>query len=122
MIWITITTLFAISPPQMVNNEWSRVIKTLVMVAVTIMLIQSEADLRKMIWILALSLGIFGLKGGLFTLLTGGGSRGAGPAGSYIGENNSLALALVMAVPIIWYIRLQAKQRWLAMGLKYWLA
>src|SRR4051812_6575267 len=34
MVWVTITTLFAISPPWIVNYEWSRVIKTLLMVAV----------------------------------------------------------------------------------------
>jgi putative inorganic carbon (HCO3(-)) transporter len=118
MIWVTITTLFAISPPFLVNREWSRVVKTLLMVVITIMVIQSEADLKKMIWVLVLSLGFFGLKGGLFTLLTGGSSRVLGPPGSYIGENNALALALVTAVPIMWYMRLQAKQRWLRHGLE----
>ena len=117
MVWITITTLFAISPPWLVNAEWSRVIKTLLMVAVTIMVVQSEADFKKMVWILVISLGLFGAKGGLFTLLTGGSYRVLGPAGSYIAENNSLALALVMAVPIIWYMRLQAQKRWLRYGL-----
>src|SRR5688500_20396736 len=31
--------------------------------------------------------------------------RVLGPSGSYIAENNSLALAFVMAAPIIWYLR-----------------
>jgi probable O-glycosylation ligase (exosortase A-associated) len=118
MIWVTVTTLFALTPAVYVNYEWSRVIKTLLMVAVTIMVIQTEADLKKMVWILALSLGLFGLKGGIFTLLSGGGSRVLGPAGSYIAENNSLALAFVMAVPMIWYMRLQAEKRWLRHGLE----
>ena len=117
MVWVTITTLFAISPPVIVNYEWSRVIKTLLMIAVTIMVVQSEADFKKMAWVLVLSLGIFGAKGGLFTLATGGNYRVLGPAGSYIAENNALALALVMAVPIIWYLRLQAEKRWLRYGL-----
>jgi putative inorganic carbon (HCO3(-)) transporter len=117
MVWITITTLFAISPPWLVNNEWSRVIKTLLMVAVSILVVQSEADFKKMVWILVLSLGVFGAKGGVFTLVTGGSSRVLGPAGSYIAENNSLALALVMATPILWYLRLQAEKRWLRYGL-----
>ncbi|SMP69469.1 putative O-glycosylation ligase, exosortase A system-associated [Noviherbaspirillum suwonense] len=117
MVWVTITTLFAISPPWVVNYEWSRVIKTLLMVAVTIMVVQTEADLKKMAWILVISLGIFGLKGGIFTLATGGSYRVLGPAGSYIAENNSLALAMVMAVPMIWYLRLQATQRWMRYGL-----
>lgn len=117
MVWITITTLFAISPPWLVNAEWSRVIKTLLMVAVTIMVVQSEADFKKMAWILVISLGLFGAKGGLFTLLTGGSYRVLGPAGSYIAENNSLALALVMAAPIMWYMRLQSQKRWMRYGL-----
>jgi probable O-glycosylation ligase (exosortase A-associated) len=117
MVWVTITTLFAISPPWLVNDEWGRVIKTLLMVAVTILVVQSEADFKKMVWVLALSLGVFGAKGGLFTLLTGGTSRVLGPAGSYIAENNALALALVMAVPIIWYMRLQSEKRWMRYGL-----
>ena len=100
MIWTTVTTLFAISPPFLVNPEWSRVIKTFVMVVVTIMVVQKEEDLKKMVWILALSLAIFGAKGGLFTLATGGSYRVLGPSGSYIAENNSLALALVMAAPV----------------------
>ena len=118
MIWTTVTTLFAISPPFLVNPEWSRVIKTFVMVVVTIMVVQKEEDLKKMIWILALSLAIFGAKGGLFTLATGGSYRVLGPSGSYIAENNSLALALVMAAPILWYLRLQAQKRWLRHSLE----
>jgi probable O-glycosylation ligase (exosortase A-associated) len=117
MVWVTITTLFAISPPWIVNYEWSRVIKTLLMVAVTIMVVQNEEDLKKMVWVLVISLGAFGAKGGLFTLMTGGNSRVLGPAGSYIAENNALALALVMAVPIIWYLRLQSEKPWLRYGL-----
>lgn len=117
MVWVTITTLFAISPPFIVNYEWTRVIKTLLMVAVTILVVQSEADFKKMAWVLVISIGLFGAKGGLFTLATGGSYLVLGPAGSYIAENNSLALAMVMAVPIIWYMRLQADKRWLRYGL-----
>jgi probable O-glycosylation ligase (exosortase A-associated) len=87
------------------------------MIAVTILVVQSEADFKKMVWILVLSLGLFGAKGGVFTLLTGGNYRVLGPAGSYIGENNALALALVMAVPIMWYMRLQSEKRWMRYGL-----
>ena len=42
MVWVTITTLFAISPPGIVNYEWTRVIKTLLMVAVTILVVQRK--------------------------------------------------------------------------------
>jgi probable O-glycosylation ligase (exosortase A-associated) len=110
-VWVTITSVFALTP-QYAWVEWNRVIKTLLMVVITIMVVNTEADLKKMTWILALSLAVFGLKGGLFTLVSGGAYRVLGPAGSYIAENNALALAFVMAVPMIWYTRLQAEKRW----------
>jgi len=114
-LWMTLTSLFGLLPDA-VWREWDRVMKTLVMVAITILLVNTRSDLKKLVLILGLSLGFYGLKGGLFTLASGGAYRVWGPDGSYIAENNSLALALVMAVPIIWYLRLQAERRWVRHG------
>jgi probable O-glycosylation ligase (exosortase A-associated) len=114
--WMTITSFFALAP-WLVWMEWNRVMKTLLMVIVTIAVINEEEDLKKMMWILGLSLGFFGLKGGLFTLASGGNYRVLGPDGSYIAENNSLALAFVMTVPVIWYLRMQVEKRWMKHGL-----
>src|SRR5690606_8529746 len=36
---------------------------------------------------------------------------------SYIRDNNALALALVTALPIIWYLQLHAGRKWLRAGL-----
>jgi len=116
-LWMTLTSLFGLLP-ELLWNEWNRVIKTLFMVGLTIALVNSESDLKKLMWILGLSLGFYGFKGGLFTLASGGTYRVWGPEGSYIAENNSLALALVMAVPIIWYLRLQAERRWVRHALE----
>jgi probable O-glycosylation ligase (exosortase A-associated) len=54
----------------------------------------------------------YGIKGGVFTLMSGGSSRVMGPPGTYIGDNNDLALALLTIVPLIWYQHLQATKRW----------
>ena len=110
-VWMTITSFFGLNPA--VWTEWDRVTKTLLMVMVTILVISTESDLKKLVWILGLSLAFYGTKGGIFTLMSGGSYRVWGPDGSYIAENNSLALALVMTVPIVWYLRLQAERRWL---------
>ncbi|MES2831340.1 MAG: putative O-glycosylation ligase, exosortase A system-associated [Pseudomonadota bacterium] len=116
-LWTTLTSFFGLMP-DIVWIEWNRVMKTLFMVCLTIMLVNTEKDLKKLMWILGLSLGFYGFKGGLFTIASGGSYRVWGPDGSYIYENNSLALALIMAVPIIWYLRLQAEQRWLKHSLE----
>lgn len=114
--WMTLTSFFALSP-TLVWIEWNRVIKTLFMVVITILVINTEKDLKLLVWILGLSLGFFGFKGGLFTLASGGNYRVLGPDGSYIGENNSLALALVMTIPMIWFLRIQAQRHWMRLGL-----
>jgi len=50
------------------------------------------------------SIGYFGAKGGIFTLATGGGNKVWGPPGTFIEDNNTLALAVLMAIPIGAYL------------------
>ncbi|MDN4053746.1 putative O-glycosylation ligase, exosortase A system-associated [Massilia sp. YIM B02763] len=114
--WMNVSTLVALEP-ELVWLEWDRVTKTFFMVAITLMVINTEKDLKLFVWIVALSLGIYGLKGGLFTLASGGHYRVYGPDGSYIAENNSMALALVTTLPLIWYLRSLVKNRWIGLGL-----
>jgi probable O-glycosylation ligase (exosortase A-associated) len=116
--WMNLTSFFALEP-VLVWLEWSRVMKTFFMVIVTIMVINTERDLKRFVWIVALSLGIFGLKGGLFTLASGGHFRVYGPDGSYIAENNSMALALVTILPLLWFLRSQVQRRWQVLGLTF---
>ena len=114
--WMTLTSFFGLEP-NLVWLEWNRVMKTFFMVIVTIMLINTPKDLKLFVWVVALSLGFFGLKGGLFTVASGGHFRVYGPDGSYIAENNGMALALVTVLPLIWYLRSQVSSKWLMLGL-----
>ena len=116
--WMTLTSFFALEP-NLVWLEWDRVTKTFFMVIVTIMLINNTKDLKIFVWIVALSLGVFGLKGGLFTLASGGHFRVYGPDGSYIAENNSMALALVTILPLLWFLRSQVQRRWQVLALTF---
>jgi putative inorganic carbon (HCO3(-)) transporter len=92
--WMTFTSFFALEP-TLVWREWDRVMKTMFMVFISLMALNTEEDLKRYVWVVALSLGIYGLKGGIFVLLSGGNFKVYGPDGSYIAENNSMALALV---------------------------
>lgn len=111
MAWMTLTTLTA-NEPDRAWGEWNRVIKTLFMVLVTMAAVNTEKDTKLFAWTVGLSLGFYGAKGGLFTLLSGGSSRVLGPDGTYITDNNDLALALLATVPLIWYLQLQATKKW----------
>jgi probable O-glycosylation ligase (exosortase A-associated) len=81
------------------------------------MLVKSERDIHRLLWMLAVSLGYYGVKGGIFTLRSGGSDRVWGPAGTFIEDNNALALALVMAIPLMVYLRRHSARPWLRRGL-----
>ncbi|WP_394778168.1 putative O-glycosylation ligase, exosortase A system-associated, partial [Undibacterium sp.] len=110
IVWMSITTLSALEPERALN-EWNRVMKTMFLMAVVLVTIRTKEEIQAFAWTIALSLGFYGFKGGLFTILQGGGSNVYGPEGSYINDNNALALALVTALPIIWYVQLTATHK-----------
>ena len=114
--WMLFTTFFALYP-DLAWAEWNRVWKIQLFVVLTAILINNREKLDWLIWVLVLSLGFYGVKGGAFTIASGGGYRVWGPAGSFIGGNNEIALALIMTIPLIWYLRLQASKPWLQYGL-----
>jgi len=75
-------------------------------------LLNTRRHVHTLMWILAGSVAFYGVKGGLFTLRGGGEDLVWGPLGSFIEDNNSLALATVMTIPLLRYLQLQAKRRW----------
>jgi len=114
--WMFFTNFFAFYP-QLAWAQWDKVWKIQLMVFLTAMIIRERQHLHWMIWIIALSLGYYGVKGGVFTIVHGGVYRVQGPAGTFFGGNNEIALVLVMLIPLIRYLQLQATQQWVRMGL-----
>jgi probable O-glycosylation ligase (exosortase A-associated) len=109
--WTSFTALFA-QEPALAWLEWQRVMKTMLMVVLTILTVRTVADLKALVLVVALSLGFWGFKGGLFTILSGGQSRVLGPAGSYISDNNTLALAMITIVPLMFFLVTLAHSKW----------
>lgn len=116
MAWVTLTTATAHVPGQ-AWIDWTQAFKIMLMTWVTIALINSRERLHALIWVAVLSLGFYGAKGGVFTILTGGEARVWGPPQSFIESNNQLALALIMTVPLMLYLRSQTENAWIRFGL-----
>lgn len=114
VIWMCITTVFALTPHA--AGELDRTLKIQLMTLVTLMLMGSRERIHQLIWVITLSIGFFGIKGGVFVLATGGAYKVWGPAGSFITGNNELALALIIVLPLMWYLRLQTDNKWLRHG------
>lgn len=114
--WMLTTTLFAFYP-EAAWLQWDKVWKIQLMVFLTALIITDRHKLHWLIWIIALSLGFYGVKGGFFTIMKGGVHRVQGPEGSFIAGNNEIALALVMVIPLIRYLHLQETRKWIKIGL-----
>jgi putative inorganic carbon (HCO3(-)) transporter len=114
--WMTITSFFALEP-LLVWREWSRVLKTLFMIGISIAALNNEKDLKRFVWVVVCSLAIYGVKGGIFTVLKGGSYKVFGPSGSYIEENNGMALALVTVLPLLWSLRSQVNKNVFRLGI-----
>ena len=124
-LWTCVTSIFALSPPEYVFDLWSKLTKILLMLFVTMMLIQDRVKLEHLIWVLVVSIGFFGFKGGIWTVLTGGGERVYGPPGGFIEGNNEIGLAIVVTVPLMYYLAMTSKEsnslpflrKWHSLGL-----
>ncbi len=117
MVWMTVTTLFSINPPEDVKDRWIFVAKIHLMILVTLMLLRDRKHIEILIWVLVVSVGFYGFKGGLFTIATGGSGRVWGPTGSMLEGNNELAVALVAISPLTYYLLQVSKNPWVRRGL-----
>lgn len=111
LLWMTLSTFTAINVDASVV-EWERVVKIQLITLFTLVLITSKEKLNWLIWVIALSIGFFGIKGGVFVAATAGSFRVWGPPDSFIGGNNEIALALLMVLPFMWYLRSQSSNKW----------
>lgn len=114
--WMLVTTLFAFYPDA-AWLQWNKVWKIQLMIFLTALIINDRHKLHWLIWVIALSFGFYGVKGGIFTIINGGAYRVQGPAETFIAGNNELALALVMTIPLIRYLHLQETRKWIKIGL-----
>jgi probable O-glycosylation ligase (exosortase A-associated) len=115
--WMNISTLYALAP-QEAHAQWLKVMKTMLMTFVMLVAIEEERHIKWLVWALVLSLGFYGVKGGIFTLLGGGAHRVFGPSGSDIQDNNDLALGLLMTIPLLVYLQRGLTGRWMSLGLR----
>jgi probable O-glycosylation ligase (exosortase A-associated) len=93
------------------NAYFFEYLKILAVALFTVGQVDTRERMRAMLWVIAGSLGFFGVKNGLIGLARGGGQILRGPGGM-LEDNNDFALALVMNVPLLWYLGIdEAKRR-----------
>ncbi|MFN7694982.1 MAG: putative O-glycosylation ligase, exosortase A system-associated [Burkholderiales bacterium] len=110
-IWMGITTAFAVQFEASLHLA-DRVAKINLMLMVALVLLYSKRHMLLLTWILVLSMAWYGVKGGLFTIATGGNYRVWGPTNTYIEGNNELAVALVVTIPLMRFLQTTLTSVW----------
>jgi putative inorganic carbon (HCO3(-)) transporter len=111
VLYTTLTTFTAVSGAA-AWWEWNRFARIIFMCFVAMMLLQDKKRLLSFLFVCMASVGFYGVKGGAFSLATGGNYRVWGPPGSFIEGNNELALAELMILPLMLYFSRQVKKGW----------
>ena len=114
--WMLVTTTMAFYP-SLAWEQFNKVWKIFLMIFVATLVINTKQRLLALVWVMTLSIGFYGVKGGLFTLMTGGAHQVRGPMGSFIYGNNEIGLALCMTVPLLYYLSAISTSRVLKLGL-----
>jgi probable O-glycosylation ligase (exosortase A-associated) len=85
--------------------------KIIVIALFTTAVVTKREHLRMLLWIIALSLGFYGVKSGIWGFMTGFGSRIIRGPGGMMLDNNDLSLALSMAVPVLVHLGLTEQKK-----------
>ncbi|HSE05729.1 MAG TPA: putative O-glycosylation ligase, exosortase A system-associated [Methylomirabilota bacterium] len=113
-LWVmfTITTVFSLYPEE-AWPQWERVSKILLFVFITMKFFQDRDRLRYLFILIAFSIGFYGVKGFVFSIMTGGQHLVYGPMRSFLSSNNSVGLAINMILPFLYMLRRDEPRRWL---------
>jgi putative inorganic carbon (hco3(-)) transporter len=115
-LWISLTTMYAALPDR-AFDKWIELIKIMGMILVTTAMVTTRNRIMALVWIGAMSIGFWGIKGGILTILSGGSHKIFGPTGTIIEDNNQLGLALLMVLPLWLFLAEIQPRRWLKSSL-----
>lgn len=111
-LFFVVSTLFAFQS----ERAWDVMLyisKIFLMVVMTILIINDKEKLRHICFAIALALGFYGFKLGLFVLMTGAHSAVEGPDQSFLSANNTIGMAMAMNVPLLFYLSSMEQRVWL---------
>lgn len=115
LLVVTISVTTAVDPTLCVDR-YVLFLRVLVMAIVIPLILETWEQLKWFYIAVSGSLGALGAKFGLYGVLHGGAIYQGG-YGGLLSDNNTMALAFAMAVPLCWYARLLAPWKWLKLGL-----
>lgn len=118
ILWLLFTiNCFTAWDPNQAWYDLQQTSKVLLMSLLTLPLINNKIKLRYLILVIGFSLGLLGLKGAVFTILSGGVYNVRGPDNSFIGGEGDFALALNMTLPLLFFQARNESTKWFKLSL-----
>jgi len=111
LAYFTFTSFFAWAPDA-AWEKWILVTKIIVMVILATMFIYGRDRIRWLLTVIALSVGYYGIKGGIWALATGGVYSVQGPDAGFMTMNNGIGIGLLLVVPIMLALVREQSHRW----------
>ncbi|NKB56812.1 MAG: putative O-glycosylation ligase, exosortase A system-associated [Alphaproteobacteria bacterium] len=106
----TLSTALSMAP-EISWPLWERHIKTFFLIFMIMAIMHNRVRIQALVWMTVISIGYYSVQGGLIGIASGGNSHIFGPPNSQITDNNALALAMVVVLPLINYLRIQSERR-----------
>lgn len=116
--WSALTTVAAYDPGEALDG-YIQSLKIVALGVASALIARNRQTFLIITTSLCASIIFYGVKGGLFVLATGGQHLVFGPPSSFMHANNGLGVALLMMLPVAWFLSSEAENRWLRLG---WLA
>lgn len=116
--WTGLTTIFAVNQAD-AFTYFVFTLKILILPIMILLIAQNLVILHAIIWMIVVSIGFYAMRGGIFTIITGGNYRVFGPPGSFFADNNELALATITIIPLIYYLMRNSADARIRTGLKF---
>ena len=109
-VWILLSQAFSLDP-ELSAPHADRFVKVLIFAFLCAQMADTKLKIHALLWMFAIGLGYFAIKGGLFTLLTLGQYRVHGIEETLLEDNNHMGVALAAALPIMLYLFGEARLR-----------
>ncbi len=109
-LWIAIATVLA-ADPSLAYPKLSQYTNIFIITFLVAAMANSESRITKLLYVIAVSIGIVGAKGAVDFIISGGQARMRGPGG-LMKEENEFALVLNMAIPMLVGLASCQPRRW----------
>lgn len=107
LIWTTLSSLGSLAPEATTWGIWTRFFKVVLLYLFIVFIVDKKIHIDFLVWAVVLSIGFYGCLEALKFIASGGGHKIEGHEGHVLGDRNELACAIVMTLPICYYLLLE---------------